>query len=352
MKKTHNITEVELHLPPALADTLLLWYETNARDLPWRKNKEPYNVWLSEIMLQQTRAEAVKGYYTRFLARFPNVEALAACSDEELMKLWEGLGYYSRAQRLKEAAQAVVTLYGGRFPESPTELLKLPGIGPYTAGAIASICFDTPAPAVDGNVLRVTARFCGLRQSIDEPAVKQRVENALREIYPCKRAGEFTQSLMELGAMVCLPNGRPKCQACPLAASCAALKENAIDKLPARTPKKERRAEARTVFLLREKDRTAVLKRPSGGLLGGLWELPNLASVLDAQQALDWAAQNGVSPLFLLQTVNRTHIFTHVEWHMTCHSIECARADERFTWASAAELSERYALPSAFSKFL
>lgn len=339
-------------LDAALGEALTQWYTQNARALPWRRDRNPYHVWLSEIMLQQTRTEAVKPYYERFLARLSDVFALARCSDEELMKLWEGLGYYSRARRLKETACAVVEKYGGRFPASYEELLCLPGIGPYTAGAIASICFNLPTPAVDGNVLRVIARVHGIFESVDEPSVKKRVEDALRRIYPTVDAGDFTQSIMELGATVCLPNGRPKCELCPVAPLCAALKNNAVSTLPVRTPKKKKLEEMRTVFLLRCGGQTAILKRAETGLLGGLWELPNVLGELDAQQALDAAAAWGMFPVSLTGTLRRTHIFTHIVWRMTCHIIECSRTDARFVWADKSELSSRYALPSAFRQFL
>ena len=339
-------------LDASLGKALTQWYAQNARALPWRRDHEPYHVWLSEIMLQQTRAEAVKPYYERFLARFSDVFALARCSDEELLKLWEGLGYYSRARRVKEAANVVVEKYGGRFPASYDELLSLPGIGPYTAGAIASICFNLPTPAVDGNVLRVVARVHGIFESVDEPSVKKRVEEALRRIYPTVNAGDFTQSLMELGATVCLPNGRPKCELCPVAQFCAAHKNNTVSALPVRTPKKEKREETRTVFLLRCGGQTAILKRAEKGLLEGLWELPNVLGELDAQQALDQVAAWNVLPVSLSGTLRRTHVFTHIVWRMTCHIIECSRTDARFVWADESELSSRYALPSAFRLFL
>ncbi|HWS29685.1 MAG TPA: A/G-specific adenine glycosylase [Clostridia bacterium] len=338
-------------LPEGFGEALVSWYRENARELPWRRDRDPYRVWLSEVMLQQTRAEAVKAYYERFLARCPDVFALARCNDDELMKLWEGLGYYSRARRLKETAVAVAS-HGGSFPDTLEGLLSLPGIGPYTAGAIASICFDRPAPAVDGNVLRVVSRVTDSRLCIDAPDAKKRVEDALRPIYKKVPANELTQGLMELGATVCLPNAALKCEICPIMRLCAGCRENTASKLPVRAPKKARRKEERTIFLLRFNALTAVKKRPEKGLLAGLFELPNILSKLDAQSALDLAASWGVSPVSLLSTLEREHVFTHIVWHMTCHTIECANADERFLWASGEELLKSYALPTAFRMFL
>ena len=202
-----------------LPGALLPWYEENKRDLPWRKTREPYNIWLSEIMLQQTRVEAVKGYYARFLEKLPSVEALASCDDEVLHKLWEGLGYYSRVRNLKKAANVILEQYGGQFPREHGDVLALPGIGDYTAGAICSICYDAPTPAVDGNVLRVISRLLNDPSPIDLPATKKAVTAALAEIYP-PRAGDFTQALMELGATLCGPNRAPDCEKCPCHSFC------------------------------------------------------------------------------------------------------------------------------------
>ncbi|MCE5235061.1 MAG: A/G-specific adenine glycosylase [Clostridiaceae bacterium] len=331
---------------------LAAWYRENARDLPWRRDRDPYRVWLSEIMLQQTRVEAVKAYFERFLTRCPDIFSLAAGGDEALMKLWEGLGYYARARRLKETAKLIVSLHGGRFPCTLEGLRALPGIGPYTAGAIASICFDLPTPAVDGNVLRVVTRVVNRAESVDDPAVKRRVESALGAIYPEANAGDLTQGLMELGATVCLPNSRPKCSLCPVAHLCAGFQKGTAEGLPVRTPKKERREEEHTVFLLRCGSRTAVQKRPDTGLLARLFELPNLSGRLKAQEALDAAAAWNVAPVSLLKSTEKTHVFTHIVWHMTCYVILCARADARFLWADDGELAADYALPSAFRMFL
>ena len=257
---------------------------------------------LSEIMLQQTRVEAVKQYYQRFLAALPTVEALAQAPEEQLLKLWEGLGYYNRARNLQQAARQIVTVYGGRFPQTAAELSALPGIGEYTAGAIASICFDQPAPAVDGNVLRVASRLTEDFAPIDKSWVKKGLTAALAACYPQQHAGDFTQSLMELGATVCLPNGAPHCQACPLAGVCLARANGSVNLLPQKTPKKPRRQEQRTVLILRCGDTVALQKRPAKGLLAGLWEFPNLLGRLTPQQAVDVAASWQTAP----QTLERS----------------------------------------------
>ena len=233
------------HLP----ERLLTWYQAHHRDLPWRQDREPYHVWVSEIMLQQTRVEAVKGYYARFLSRLPTVSDLAEVPEPELLKLWEGLGYYTRARNLKKAAIQIMTEFHGKFPRDYAAIRSLPGIGDYTAGAICSICFEEKTPAVDGNVLRVVSRICDDHRCTDDPKVKRSITSSLAEIYP-EEAGAFTQSLMELGAMVCLPNGAPLCEQCPMLDLCLARMHNTISELPVRKPKKPRRQEDMTVFLL------------------------------------------------------------------------------------------------------
>ena len=243
-----------------LPGVLVPWYRENRRELPWRENREPYRIWVSEIMLQQTRVEAVKGYYARFLDRLPDVEALASCDDDELHKLWEGLGYYSRVRNLKKAAGGIVSRHGGEFPRDYTAVRALPGIGDYTAGAICSIAFDLPTPAVDGNVLRVLSRLRADGEPIDLPAVKKRVQGELAEIYPADCPGEFTQALMELGATVCVPNGEPRCGACPCRDFCEGRDQ--WQKYPVKLPKKAKKQDDRTVFILRCGDRYAIEKRP------------------------------------------------------------------------------------------
>lgn len=332
------------------AEALLNWYPLHARDLPWRTDCTPYRVWISEIMLQQTRVEAVKPYYTRFLAALPDVRALAECDDALLMKLWEGLGYYSRARNLKKAAQTVVSEYGGVFPSRYEDIRALAGIGDYTAGAIASICFGLPEPAVDGNVLRVYARLHVDARCVDDTAVRRDVRELLRAVYQKQGAcAELTQALMELGATVCIPNGTPHCGACPLREGCKAAQTDTISQYPVRRQKKARRIEEYTVYILECGERIAVRKRPQKGLLAGLWELPHLDGKRGAQAALDAAAQWDIGAKQLCSIRQKTHIFTHIEWHMACVHICCAKAPEGFTWVTKAQLQNEIALPTAFS---
>ena len=334
----------------ALPTLLLPWFAENRRELPWRKDREPYHVWLSEIMLQQTRVEAVRNYYTRFLAALPDIAQLAQASPDTLNKLWEGLGYYSRVRNLQAAAKEIMSTYKGRFPERYEDIRALKGIGDYTAGAIASICFGQPTPAVDGNVLRVIARLTGDARPVNEDATKAAVREALRVIYPKQHCGDFTQSLMELGATVCVPNGKPHCEVCPLKDICSSS-DGGWSSLPVKTAKRPRRTEEKTVFVLRCGEKTAVRKRAGTGLLAGLWELPNTEGYLDTAQALSLAAQWGVSPLHPERVLERTHIFTHVEWHMRCFFLQCGTENGLFTWADPARMAREIALPTAFKIF-
>ncbi len=323
---------------------LLTWYNENRRDLPWRRDREPYHIWVSEIMLQQTRVAAVVDYYARFLARFPDIAALARSEEDALMKCWQGLGYYSRARNLRRAAQVIVDDYGGVFPSSYTAIRALPGIGDYTAGAVASIAFGLPKAAVDGNVLRVVARVTGDGRDVGQPQVKKTVAAALEAVMPVKTPGTFNQALMELGATVCLPNGAPLCQQCPARDFCAAHLTGRTDALPVKAPKKPRRVEDRRVWLLFHDDSVALRRRPDKGLLAGLWEFPN---------GLEGEAPPLPLPPLEFAGAAR-HIFTHIEWHMTAWAGELP-ADQLppgWVWANRAQLKETYSIPSAFAGFM
>ena len=316
---------------------LLDWYRGHARVLPWRADREPYHVWLSEIMLQQTRVEAVRGYYARFLAAAPDVFALAALPEAQLLKLWEGLGYYNRARKAQECAREIAAR-GGVWPDTVEGLLALPGIGPYTAGAIASICFERPAAAVDGNVLRVCARVLDDATPIDNAAHKAALTAALSACYPAGHCGDFTQALMELGATVCGPNRAPQCEACPIAAMCLARAHGTAAALPVKAPKRAKRAEEHTVFCLRCGDRLAVERRPDSGLLAGLWQLPNTPGLLDERQAGDYASGQGLGDVRLRSARDGRHIFTHIVWTMRCYTLECSAMPPRYHWATPDEL--------------
>ncbi len=338
-------------LPEGFVRRLLDWYPKNARELPWRQDREPYHIWLSEIMLQQTRVEAVKRYYIRFLTRCPTLASLAEAPPDVVHKLWEGLGYYSRVRNLQAAAVQIMEKYGGVFPRKYEQVLALPGIGAYTAGAICSIAFEQPTPAVDGNVLRVLSRLLAWDAPITREATKKEAALALAAVYP-PQAGMFTQSLMELGATVCLPTGAPSCPACPLQSLCRACAEGTWQRFPVRESRKPRRIEAHTVLVLRCGDQEAVRKRPKNGLLAGLWEYPNVAGTLDARQALETAAQLDCEPTGLLMQLDRTHIFTHVQWNLRCYYIACGKMPPEFTWVTKKQLREEIALPTAFRMFL
>lgn len=308
---------------------LLDWYHANRRSLPWRKNTDPYRIWVSEIMLQQTRVEAVIPYYERFMEQCPTIADLAACEDEKLMKLWEGLGYYSRARNLKKAAQIICTKYQEAFPTQYEDILSLPGVGTYTAGAILSIAFEQAKAAVDGNVLRVITRLTENRNDIMDVSFRRQVTAELEAIYPSHERGDFTQSLMELGAVVCVPNGLPKCTDCPLHSLCGACKNNTQEQYPVKKQKAPRKLEKKTVLLLQYENKIAVRKRPQPGVLSGMWELPNLdghcseAALLKRLAKLNPAVD--VHQIHICKTTQLKHIFTHIEWHMNCVLIACDR---------------------------
>ncbi len=337
-------------LPPQAFSLLLAWYRAHKRAMPWREDPTPYHVWISEIMLQQTRIEAVLPYYERFLAAFPTVQSLAEAEEDRVLKAWEGLGYYSRARNLKKAAKEIVQTYGGTLPDSAAQLRKLPGIGDYTAGAIASIAYGKSEPAVDGNVLRVFTRLTACKDDIMQPATRRAVTESLRSIYPTGRdAGDLTQGIMELGETVCLPNALPRCAECPLASLCLAYRENAVLQYPVKSPKKERRVLQKTVFLLSESGRFALRKRQEKGLLAGLWELPNTEGRLSPEEAAAFLQKEGLRVLSIAPCGEAKHIFTHVEWQMIGYRVECAAPQNGFLWKTAAEIAEGYAIPTAFA---
>lgn len=320
-----------------MVEELLRYFSENARDLEWRHNPTPYRVWISEIMLQQTRVEAVKSYYARFMKELPTVEALAEVSEEKLFKLWEGLGYYSRARNLQKAAKMIVEK--GRFPDTLEEISGLPGVGPYTAGAIASIAFGLPTPAVDGNVLRVLSRIKGHNYNAKEAAAE------LKDLYPPGRSSDFTQSLMELGACVCLPNGKPLCEHCPVSHECIALRDNRIDELPEKPEKKPRKIEEKNILILEYHGKFALLKRPAKGLLAKLWSFPEFSD--DFKPELE---QKGYSVSNAVRKSSAKHIFTHIEWKMKIFFVRLDKIPEKneYTWVTREELTADFAVPAAY----
>lgn len=331
---------------------LLAWYRENARDLPWRHTRDPYCIWVSEIMLQQTRVAAVMGYYDRFLSVFPTVEDLADAPEEQLMKCWEGLGYYSRARNLQRAARIIVEKDKGRFPNTYEELLRLPGIGEYTAGAIASSAFGIPTPAVDGNVLRVIARITDCHDNIADPKVSRTFRTHVAEIFPegDENIRVFNQALMELGATVCVPNGEPKCKVCPAADFCLGRLKDTWPLLPEKTPKKARKVEEKTVFLMLQDRRVALRKRECTGLLAGLWEFPNVEGKLDEAAVQEVLHNYGLQVKDWKKRLSAKHIFTHVEWHMTGYVLEVSGEPTHFVWADKKMLNT-LAVPSAFRRY-
>lgn len=339
-------------VPSQIVAPLLEWFAANARVLPWRSEPTPYRVWLSEIMLQQTRVEAGLPYFQRFVAALPDVQALAAADEQLLMKLWEGLGYYSRARNLQKAARTITEEYGGQLPDTPQELLKLPGIGPYTAGAIASIAFGYPVPAVDGNVLRVLSRITAYEGDILAAGVKEKTAAALQQILPAD-VGAFNQALMELGALVCLPNGAPKCLLCPVRDHCEAYRRGIQNDLPLRIKKKERRIEERTVLLIRCADRFALHKRPPEGLLAGLWEFPSLDGHPTDNVLCEQLATLGLRIRSVENAGDAKHIFSHIEWRMQGRMVECLdfAAPADWIWVTPEELKTEYPVPSAFKAY-
>ena len=330
-----------------LVTPLLAWYGACRRELPWRSDPTPYHVWLSEIMLQQTRIAAALDYYRRFLDALPTVEALAEAEEDKLMKLWQELGYYSRARNLQKAARVIVERHGGEFPPRYEDIRALPGVGDYTAGAISAIAFGQPLPAVDGNVLRVLSRFLGDHTDISRPEAKRAAEALLTPVIPAGRAGDFDQALMELGALVCLPNGAPLCQTCPLSALCEAYGTGQTETLPVKGKKKPRSVRELNVWLLYREGRVALRRRPDRGLLAGLWEFPN-------GEGGELPARWGVPVQKTAPAGTGKHVFTHIEWHMTGYAAE-AESDalpDGWVWATGEELEHFYALPSAFRPFL
>jgi len=347
-------------LTPAAVPLLLDWYRQNRRDLPWRESTDPYRVLVSEIMLQQTRAETVKPYFHRFLATLPTVEALANADEPTLLKLWEGLGYYSRVRNLQKAARAVMEHHGGMIPADFDALLKLPGVGRYTAGAVASIAFGIPVPAVDGNVLRVLARLTGDDTDILSPAAKKTAEVTLAPLVPPDAAGDFTQSLIELGALICTP-GEPKCGDCPLQLLCAAKREGKQSELPVRVPKTKRRMEERTVLVIRlgGGDSTAAVrhialrKRPHEGLLGGLYEFPCLEGHVTSDEVGKYLAALGFTVGEITPLPAAKHLFSHIEWRMIGYAVEVVgpALTEDWLWARPCEVDDVYAIPSAYATY-
>lgn len=332
-----------------IIEPLLIWYQEHHRDLPWRRDKNPYRIWVSEIMLQQTRVEAVKEYFERFMKEIPTVEVLAKIEEQKLLKLWEGLGYYNRARNLQKAAKEIITTYQGKFPGSYEELLKLPGIGSYTAGAIASISFQEKVPAVDGNVLRVMTRILGSYEDIGTEKTKNWIRDLLLPILPSK-VDLFNQALMELGATVCIPNGDPLCQECPFRNFCIAHQQALVSEIPVKEKKLKRKIEHRVVLLITDEDRFVLEKRKEQGLLAGMYQFPNFIGEGTSEEVLAYLSDLRDHIIRIDFLKDSKHIFSHVEWHMknVLVVLDAVPRKEEKLWVTMQELNEKYPLPSAF----
>lgn len=346
------MNEIDVLLLADAVEPLLGWYHKNARILPWRQEPSPYRVWISEIMLQQTRVSAVMPYFQRWMEVLPTIQDLAQAEEETLLKLWEGLGYYNRVRNLQKAAKLIMKEYDGNMPSDYTLLLKLPGIGEYTAGAISSIAFGQNEVAVDGNVLRVISRMLGSFRDIKEPETKKEIQQLLHAVLPDGEAGAYNQALMELGATVCLPNGMPQCMLCPWADRCRAHEVGNEMMIPVKSPKKQRRIEEKTVFIYIYKKHVAIGKRPAKGLLAGLWELPSVVGFLTKKQVENQVGKQNMQAVSIQKTEDAKHIFTHIEWHMQGYIINVKEPAEAFAWVSWKELQQQYALPSAFKTYV
>lgn len=339
----------------SIAQPIIDWYRKNKRDLPWRNNPTPYHVWVSEIMLQQTRVEAVKPFYARFLNELPDIKSLAEAEEDKILKLWEGLGYYNRVRNMQKAAQQVMDIHNGQFPADYEAIRNLTGIGNYTAGAISSFAFGIPKPAVDGNVLRVISRITENYDDIMKASVRTRVEKELGEVIPEDAASDFNQGLIELGAIVCVPNGAPKCEDCPVAHLCKVKANGTQLELPVKSKAKARKIEEKTVFIFKDGENVAIRKRPAKGLLASLYELPNVEGHLTEEEALAYSKKIGLAPLHIKELGEAKHIFSHVEWHMIGYAIKVDELEksctEKMLFIHPEEVEKEYPIPSAFEKY-
>lgn len=338
-----------------MVSPIVTWFQKNKRDLPWRNHPDAYRVWVSEIMLQQTRVEAVKPYYERFLRELPTVKDLAEAKEDQLLKLWEGLGYYNRVRNMQKAAQQIMIDYQGQFPDTFEEIRSLKGIGNYTAGAISAFAFGLPKPAVDGNVLRVISRLMGSREDIMKQSVRSKIEEKLEHVIPEGAASDFDQGLIELGALVCVPNGEPKCTECPVAHLCEARKQGMIAEIPVKSKGKARKMEDKTILIFKDGEKLAIQKRPSKGLLAGLYEFPNQEGHLTMEEVTAYSKKIGLMPVRIKKLEDAKHIFSHIEWHMSGYEIvvdELEKTNEKaFLFIHPEEIEKKYSIPSAFEAY-
>lgn len=362
-----NMEFIDISKKDAVNTALLEWFASAKRDLPFRTERDPYKIWISEIMAQQTRIDTLLSYFERFTRLFPDVKALDAASEDEVLKAWEGLGYYSRARNLKKAASEIVG--AGRFPETAAELKKLPGIGPYTAGAVASIAFGQKAAAVDGNVLRVMSRIYGSDRDIADLKTRRLLENEIEATMP-EETGDYNESLMELGALICSPKS-PKCMICPVRDLCSACMEGLTEELPVKTAKKKPRVVRQRGYIVIRNGKLLLEKRPEGVLLTGMYGLPlieNDSSDQDQKTALANLSEGSETPPVLLGTSR--HVFTHIIWETEVYLIQADQPDHKSNIdrpdrvaedqtefadriaAFSADQLDHLALPTAFKKML
>jgi len=336
------------------ADRLLKWYDTDARVLPWRSEPTPYRVWISEMMLQQTRVDTVIPYFERFVTELPDVEALAAIDEDKLLKLWQGLGYYSRALNLKKAAMVIQNELDGQIPDDASELRKLPGIGPYSAGAISSIAFQKVETLMDGNVLRVIARLMGIEEDISDKKTQSRIQKILEDVISIKRPGDFNQALMELGATRCLPNGAPLCETCPMKDLCVAALQNRTGEIPLKAAKKTREIQKQTVLVLSHNHKYGIEKRKNSGLLAKMWTLPMREGHLTKEACVKWLEESGFEICQIESLPDAKHIFTHIEWKMIGYEIKIQTlgSDSSLTWVNREQIDQQYAIPTAHTYYL
>ena len=335
----------------SISPLLLAWYQKEKRELPFRENPNAYHIWISEIMLQQTRMETALPYFERFIQELPSISDLAEANEDKLLKLWEGLGYYQRVRNMKKAAIEIVTKYEGKFPDKYEDVISLPGIGDYTAGAILSIAFNQRYPAVDGNVLRVISRILGSYEDISKQTTKNRFRSLLKENMPSE-AGDFNQALMELGALVCLPNGMPKCELCPLSEYCESNQNDVIQEIPVNEKKKSRKIEEITVLLIKKDEKYLLEKKKSKGVLHNMFVFPYLEGIRTEKEIENDLSSKGYVVKDLISKGKDRHIFTHIEWKMDIYQIEVETMEERAGWYTVREINEDIMLPTAFKKLL
>lgn len=334
-----------------LSTLLLAWYQENKRDLPWRRDQDPYHVWISEIMLQQTRIEAVIPYYERFMKKIPSIHDLAVISEDELLKLWEGLGYYNRARNLKKAAQMIEEEYHGIFPNHYDDILKLPGIGEYTASAIASICFSLATPTVDGNVMRLFTRLNEDSRNVDLASTKKQIREELIPLMP-KDTGSFNEAMMELGEVICIPNGDARCEICPLKSICKSYNHQSWQNYPIRSEKKKQKELFYTVFLYSYQGKFAICKREKEQLLKNMWQFPNVLGKMTLKEIRLYLEKEHIDYQSIRKSISHTHVFTHQIWHMQAYLITLNNPIDGYLLETKENMKEKYAIPTAFQPFL